>query len=41
MRTEARDGHVRRVWGRVLRRAYQPVVVRRPLARDGRGFRGL
>ena len=27
--------------GGVSRRAYQPVVVRRPLARDGRGFRGL
>jgi hypothetical protein len=25
----------------VGRRAYQPVVVRRPLAREGRGLRGL
>lgn len=29
------------LWRRMRRGTYQPVVVRRPLAREGRGFRGL
>jgi hypothetical protein len=31
----------RRVAGKSVGRAYQPVVVRKPLAREGRGFRGF